>query len=343
MRSHLKINIKGRRFWKLFTLVGIAIFLACCDFLINNIQQPLIANAGDVININTRDSVFTNVNGGGSITANYIAGILMPKGWAGAANTTVTYTSNLGDGNMQLMPATVLEPESINNGTNLNYSQAMLKKFGIGGNLVNDLEWVVFRSVQQVNIGNTITILGNINFKIKVGVDGNTTIYKPAYVICESVDGLNHWNATTPDYGYANGARMTVNGPGDVNDLCDPQLTSFDPPKVLNNDIVTLSYNEKLDTVNTLKGTKLYLCVDTAYTSDGKKLTGFCTQSTKTLLTQTTANSGLYKLTFWPSAFFGLTAAQTVTKMVYYITDANGNKVGLGDTSTPFTYKFSCN
>jgi len=342
MRSYFNINIKGRNIWKFCALLALGIFLACCSLEIYNIQQPAIANAGDVITIITRDSVTTNIENG-PILANYVVGILLPKGWAGAANTTVTYTSNLGNGNMQLMPSTVIEPSTISSGANLNYAQSMQAKFGIGANLINDLEWVVFRSVDQISIANTITITGNVNFKIKVGVDGNTTIYRPAYVLCESTDGLGEYLGTTPDYASANGPRMTVNGPGDINDLVDPQLTSFDPPKSLQNDIVTLTYNEKLDTVHALSGTKLYFCVDTAYTSDGKSLTGFCAQSSKTQLIQTTATSGLYKFTFWPSSFFGLNSTQTVTKISYHIIDANGNQIGLGDTIAPFVYKFNCN
>jgi hypothetical protein len=343
MRSYFNITIKGRNIWKLCALVCLGIFLTCCVLKIYNIQQPITATAGSVITITTRDSVTTNIEGG-PIEANFVVGILLPVGFAGAQNTTVSYTSSLGNGNMELMPTTVVEP-STNGSTNLSYQASMLKKFGIGNNLVPDLEWVVFRSVNQVSISNGITILGNVNFQIKVGADGNTTIFKPAYVICESQDGLNYFagNLSDADFAFNNGARMTVNGPGDIVDLCDPQLTSFNPPKALQNDFLTITYNEALDSLKLLKGNNLYLCVDTAFLSDGTKLTGFCNQTPQTQLLETSSTSNLYTLTFWPSSLFKLTSTQTVISMDYHITDSNGNSVGLNDSSEPFKFKFNCN
>jgi hypothetical protein len=343
MRPNFNIHIKGRNLWKFCALMGLGIVLTCCVLQIYNINQPITATAGSTITITTRDSVTTNIDGG-PILANFVVGILLPKGFAGAANTTVSYTSTLGNGQMQLMPSSVIEPSTAGS-TNLSYSASMLAKFGIGNNLINDLEWVVFRSVDQVSISNGITILGNVNFQIKVGADGNTTIFKPAYVICESNDGLGYFvgNLSDPFFAFNNGARMTVNGPGDFNDLCDPQLTSFNPPKVLQNDLVTLTYNEGLDSLKLLQGNKLYLCVDTIYTSDGKKLTGFCSQTEQSQLLETSVTSNLYSLTFWPASFFKLSSTQTLIEMAYHIIDAKGNSVGLNDSKAPFIYKFSCN
>jgi hypothetical protein len=337
MRPYFKIHIKGANIWKACALIVLAVFLFCCQFLIYNIKQPATANAGQTININTRDSALSNV----ASTSNYIVGILLPKGFNGASNMKVTYTSSLGDGNMIPISPTIIEP-STNGSTHLNYSASMMAKFGIGNNLVNDLEWVVFIGTQAVNIPNG-SFTGNVNFQLKVGADNNTTIFKTAFVACESSDGLNLGGTPpAPDYAFNNGPRMVVNGTGDLNDLCDPQLTSLVPAKSLQNDFVTLTYNEGLDTLKILKGNNLYLCVDTAYTTDGSKLTGFCSQSAKTQLTQTSASSGLYTITFWPGSFLGLTSSQTITKMAYHIIDANGNKVGLGDTPSPFIYKYAC-
>lgn len=342
MRSYFNIKIKGKNLWKVCALFALAVFLVCCSIEISQLDQPTTGIAGQVLPITAHCTVSTNISNS-PILANYIIGFLMPKGWNAGANTTATYISTLGNGNMEEMPPSILETESINNGTNLSYSAAMLKKFGIGQNLVADMEWVVFRSTQQISIPNVVTITGEIDLKITAGIDGNTTIFKPAYVICESVDGISHFNSTTPDYGYLNGPRLTVTGPGDVVDLCDPLLTSLDPPKSLDNDFLTLTYNEKLDTANKVKGPNFYLCVDTVITSDNKKLTGFCTQSPKSILTQTTSNSGLYKITFWPRSFFSLPAGETASEMIYHIIDANGNKVGFADTDEAFTYKFKCN
>jgi hypothetical protein len=336
MRPYFKIHIKGSNIWKLCALVMLAVFLFCCQFIIYDIQQPTTANAGQTITITQRDSAVSNVAG----TENIIAGILLPKGFNGAQNMTVSYTSTIGNGTMQPISSSIIEP-STSGTTHLSYAASFMAKFGIGNNLVNDFEWVVFISTQPVNIPNG-SFVGTVNYQLKVGADGNTTIFKTAFVNCESTDGLNSGGSPpAPEYGFNDGPRMTVNGPGEFNDLCDPLLTSLVPAKALQNDFVTLTYSEGLDTLKLLKGNNLYLCVDTAYTSDGSKLTGFCSQSPKTQLTETSTNT--YTITFWPASLFGLSSSQTLTKMAYHIIDANGDKVGLGDTSSPFIFNYGCN
>jgi hypothetical protein len=347
MKQHL--NIKGKNLWKLCALGIMAIVIYCCDIAVTKIDQPTTAIAGTTIAITLHDSVTTNIAtppACACVNANYVMAFLAPKGWAAAQGATVSYTSSLGSGNMKLMPANILEPSTVNAGTNLTWVASLTQKFGIGKNLVKDVEWVVYESNEIYTIGNTITILGTINIKLPVGGDGNNTSYFPAYVTCDSYDGLNYYT-TTPDFSYNNGACLVQTGTnGALQDYCNPQLTSIDPPKSLSTEFITLSYNNKLDTAGTpLTGlTDLYLCVDTAYTSDGKALTNFCMQTKQTNLVQTTATSGLFKLTIWPQSFFGLSAGVTVNKMVYHITNNDGTKkVGYGgNPNVPFVYLFSC-
>src|ERR1700744_1682315 len=127
MRSYFKIHIKGAKIWKVCALVALAVLLFCCQFLITKITQPATANAGQTITIVTRDTAISNV----ASTSNYIVGILLPKGFDGAKNLTVTYKSTLGDGNMIPISPSIIEP-STQNSTHLNYSASMMAKFGIG-------------------------------------------------------------------------------------------------------------------------------------------------------------------------------------------------------------------
>jgi hypothetical protein len=341
MRS--KINIKGRILWKLCALAVLGISLTCCLVEVTSVDQPTTATAKQVVPITLHDSISTQVDNG-PISANYVFCLLAPKGWAAAQNTTVTYTSSLGNGSMQLMPSNIIEPA---NGK-VNWVASATAKFGIGKNLVNDVEWVVFESVQPISIANGISITGEINIKITVGADGNNTSYFPEYVTCESVDGISDdafW-VNGHDYSKNDGPCLVQTGTdGDLHDYCNPQLASFNPPKALDNEFITLTYNNLLTPTPLTGNNNLYLCVDSAYLSDGTALTNFCMQAEKTQLVQTSASSGLFTLTFWPRSFFGLTSTQTLSKLVYYVTDQTGSKrVGYGGSITsPFTYKFECN
>jgi len=345
MRSHIKI--KGRNLWKLCMLVVLGISLACCFVIVNNIDQPTTATAGQTITITLRDSVSTQINTGQNPypqPSNFVLAFLAPKGWdvTNNNNMVVSYTSTIGNGNMQLMPASAIEPN-----LKLPWVQAATTKFGIGKNLVNDVEWVVFESAVQYNLTNGMNFTGNITIKLKVGADGNNTSYFPEYVTCDSFDGFSEdlvWG-NAPIYSKNDGPCLVQTGTdGDLHDYCNPQLTSLNPPKSLDNEFVTLTYNNKLDATVLSNSTNLYLCVDSAYLSDGTALTNFCIQSEKSNLVQTSSNSGLFSLTFWPRSYFGLTASQTLTKLVYYITDQTGTKkVGYaGSPTTPFVYKFGC-
>lgn len=338
MRSYFDINIKGKRVWRACALIGLALFLTCCLVQIKSVDAPTTATAGDHFTIVTHDTLSLNADR----TCNFIIGILVPKGWDGAHNiTNVKYKSAKGDGPMQLISPTEIEPLSKDAGTNLSYPASMKSKFKIGGNVTDDLEWVVFEGTQQVSVANGDNIGGTISFDITVGADGNTTIYKPAYVICESADGLKNYDAADPYWGYFNGQVLTVNGPGDLVDLYNPQLISFDPPKTLDNEFLTLTYNEKLDTAHKVQGPNYYLCVDTLITSDNKVTTNICSQAIKAKFTPT--GNGLYRLTLWPHSYFGLPNGVTATQMIFHVADANGKKVGFADTDAGFIRKFKCN
>lgn len=340
------ISIKGKNIWKICALLVLAIVITCCITHIKSVDQPTTGVAGQTLTITLQDSVYINVNGGGSISANYVFAMLVPKGWAGAQNMTVSYVTTLGGtGTMVLMPSTTLEPQTVSAGTNLTWTNALKAKFGIEANLVDDLEWVVFESPKQITFPNTQIDLGTVTIKLKAGVDMNTTIYKPSYVICESQDGLDEDAAWSYQriYDIYNGPKLTVTGPNDVIDLCDPQLTSANPPKALDNEFVTISYNSTLDSLHLLQGNQFYLCVDSASTTDGKDVAGICTQTAASKLTETSATSNVYNITIWPRTYLGLTSTQQLSKLYYHIIDASGNRVGFNDTSSPFTFKFSCN
>lgn len=344
MRSYLRI--KGKNLWKVCALLVMGIAVAACYIQIQNIDQPATATVGQEITIQLTDSINTNIGGSGQTVAAYVLGVLLPKGWNGAANTKVTYTGDLGNGNMGLMPSSNIEPSSASAGTNLNWSASMMKKFGIRKNLVNDLEWVVFQSNQQFTFNNTTAYRADATIKIKAGADNNNTEFFTAFVIAETADGLNYWDPGTPDFNERDGDCLIVTGgsTGILNDYCHPQLTTIDPPKSTSNEFITLTFNNKLATTGLSGKSNLYLCVDTAYTSDGKTLTNFCAQTDKTHLVQTTSNSGLFSLTLWPKSFFGLSDTQTLTRMVYHVTDETGTvRVGYGgDPIAPFSYVFGC-
>ena len=331
----LYLRIKGKRIWHLCALVILGIVLACCGETITGIDQPDTATVGSVVPITVHVNIPTAGNGGPDYL---IFGFLVPKGWKAAQNTTITYTSpTLGNGSMVLIPNTTLAK----NGGGLNWPDDMKKTFGIGGNLIDDMEWVAYQT-DKAFTHNGSTLGGDLNIKIKVGADNNNTLVKLGYVITDSGNGFtSDGNGTYYSEKIAPSCFQLTGGTGDLIDFCNPQLTTINPPKSLDNDYITLTFDGNV--INTaLTGSDVtYICA-TAYTSDGKTI-NICEQTDKTKMVQIPSGSNKYQITFWPKAFFGLSDTQTIIKMDYFITDKTGNvKVGYGNTSSPFEYTFKC-
>ncbi|MDR3693402.1 DUF4961 domain-containing protein [Mucilaginibacter sp.] len=341
----VRLHIKGKNLWRLCTLIVLCIVLSCCYTIIDSVDQPGSAVVGSTVKITVNVKNSCNSSG----TARIIFGFLTPKGWKTGDNAKVTYSSSKGDGNMVLLPANSTIIAAHSNG--VNWPTYMKNFFGNAGNLIDDVEWVAYQSDVPVNYNNGDKITGTINITINnIGADGNPTLVKLAYVVANdqngfTFDGNDGDSSPTTEYynEFVNPSCFELTGgTGDLVDFCNPQLTTIDPPKSLDNDIVTLTYNNNVVTPALLANSSaVYLCA-TATMSDGKTVT-VCDQSAQTMLTQTSATSGIYRLTFWPRKLFGATTGQTVISMTYFITDKSGStKIGYGGTSAPFTYKFKC-
>ncbi|HEU4554745.1 MAG TPA: DUF4961 domain-containing protein [Chitinophaga sp.] len=334
-----RLRIKGRKIWMPAALLIVAIVFSFCHIKITKVTIPASANVGDVVPIQLDIDVSCNSDGSDKL----ILGVLMPKGWKGTQNLTATYKSSKGDGSFVMTPLTTLAPH----GDGKNWPDYMRATFGIAGNLIDDMEWVVMQSDVPFNYANNDKITGSIFLKLKVAADDNPTIVKLAYVVANTTNGFTSDNFTDAGYGataeYYNeyiGDCFTVNGgSGDLVDFCNPQLTIISPPKSLDNDLVTITFDSNVISTALTGSSEVYLCA-TGTTSDGKTIT-VCEQTDKTKMKPTSA--GRYEITMWPRSFFGVSDNQTVVSMTYYITDKTGTKqVGYGNTAAPFTYKFKC-
>ncbi|MEO6150850.1 MAG: DUF4961 domain-containing protein [Mucilaginibacter sp.] len=343
MRSH--IHIKGVKLWMLCAVMVIGVAITFCTTKITSVEEPSTAVIGETINVKLTVDFTAVINLDPPYLANYVVAILAPKGWKIAENTAITYTSNKGNGKMRLLDPTRLEPTQANNG--LTWPQSLKSKFGIGGNLVDDVEWVAFESETQYPFANGDNLQAVVNIQMKVGADNNTTLTRLGYVVCDSKDGILVGVGTT-GVAYASyfGGCLTVGGgtTGDVLNFCDPQLASVDPPKAVDNDLLTFKFDSNVQSTLLDGNDDVHLCIDATITDTGSGATHtvqVCDGSEKTKLKKISA--GKYGLTIWPQGFFGLTETEVITRMSYYITNNTGAiKVGYQNTAAPFTYKFKC-
>ncbi|SFW84398.1 DUF4961 domain-containing protein [Chitinophaga sancti] len=334
-----RLKIKGRKIWMLSALLLIGIVFSFCHIKIAKVTIPASAKVGDVVPIQL--DIDESCNSGGS--DRLILGVLMPKGWKGTQNMTATYKSSKGDGSFTMVPVTTLAAH----GDGKNWPDYMRATFGIAGNLIDDMEWVVMQSDNPFTYANGDKITGSIFINLKVGADDNPTVVKLAYVVANTTNGFTSDTYFDEGYGptaeyynqYVGDCFTVTGGSGDLVDFCNPQLTTIAPPKSLDNDLVTISFDSNVTETELSGSDEVYLCA-TGTTNDGKTIT-VCEQTSKTLIKA--VGSGRYEITFWPRSFFGISDNQTLTNMTYFITDKTGTKqVGYGNTAAPFTYKFKC-
>src|SRR5665213_53684 len=209
-------------------------------------------------------------------TDRQVVGICVPKSWNAASHATITYTSDVGNGKMVLIPDGITEPSS-----KLSYSAAMMKKFGIGPNYINDMEWVVFWTDNKLSAANGNTVNGKIYISIKTGTDYLS--FKPGYGMCEDEDGLS--DANSGYYQSQFGTCMEVIGSGDedIQDFCNPQIGIGEPSTATENDIITIKYNASLDTSLLKSQSNIYFCAK-AYETNGDSVE-ICQPSAQTKLT----------------------------------------------------------
>ncbi|WP_343671066.1 DUF4961 domain-containing protein [Chitinophaga sp.] len=334
-----RLNIKGRKIWMLSALLLIGIVFSFCHIKITKVTIPASAKVGDVVPIQLDIDESCNSSGSDRL----ILGVLMPKGWKGTQNMTATYRSSKGDGSFTMVPLTT--PAA--HGDGKNWPDYMRATFGIAGNLIDDMEWVVMQSDNPFTYANGDKITGSIYINLKVGADDNPTVVKLAYVVANTSNGFTSDTYFDEGYGptaeyynqYVGDCFTVTGGSGDLVDFCNPQLTTVSPPKSLDNDLVTISFDSNVIETELSGSDEVYLCA-TGTTSDGQTIT-ICEQTTKTLMKA--VGGGRYEITLWPRSFFGVSDSQTVTNMTYFITDKTGTKqVGYGNTTAPFTYKFKC-
>lgn len=330
MKKLFGINIKY-----VFLSLGllIVVFLAQCGLEALSISVPNGGNANEIstFKINTKTDSRINTNDPDpTYTTRMIVGFLVPKSWNAAENTVVSFTStDKGNGTMELMPETAKDPK-----TGLSWSEAAKHQFGIGSNLIDDLEWVVYRTTSTytfVNNGNT-----DIEITIKSKLGPENMLVQLGFFVGSIKEGID--NTDFQKYAFSEPFEVK-NGTGDLIDFVNPQLGKVDPVKSLDNDIITLTFDAGVTETDLSNTDDIYLCAKAIL--DNGDVTEVCEQTDKTRLKPIGGKK--FIIDFWPRGFFDTPKGRSIVKLEYYFKDITGNgKVGYGNTADPFKYTFVC-
>lgn len=333
LRKGKKINTKKLLLGlaKITGILLIAVYIASCMF-IDSVDVPPSAPA----NTNTDFVMHIRIRPNASNTSKLVIGFMAPKGWNAGENTTVSFTSNGGNGTMERMPAGTICPSA--NGAD--WPNALKTKFGIGGNLIDDVEWIIFQSVNSYSVGSSTSIDAAVKITSKTGSEN--MLVKLGFFSGNSADGLSVGINGVPTYSsFISSCFQVTDGDGDVVDFCNPQLAFIEPAKALDNDIITLTFDNGVISTPLENVNDIYLCVK-AITNDGGNIE-VCERTNKTKFKPT--NGGRFRADFWPRGFFNVPEGKTLVRLEYFVTNADGSiKVGYGGSTTqPFLYTFKCN
>ena len=326
---------KKKNFRKLLIAFVLLALVIACSTDITGIDQPETVNAGE--NLTAVVKVHLDV-AGTNLGKTLVVGFLVPKSWNASKNTSVYYTCtalSADNEKMSLMPASEKETN-----TQISWPEALMqdKRYALMGNLINDMEWVVFRSTKTYDVNSSI----DYTVKIVTKTGEQNLLVNLGYFVGNTYNGL----AAPGSDKYHDGryARLSViNGTGDLIDFINPQLSMMELSKATDNDIQTIFYDGDLITTPLSSETKIYLCAK-GYTTDGQVIEQ-CGVSDKTAF-KPAPGINKFRFDFWPRSFFGLKENQSLTKMEYFLTDATGTKkIGYGGStlpSDPFKFTFNC-
>ena len=318
-----------------FSVLGLALVVAVavfgCVFLDGYTIAQLDENGKEVYYAKANSDVLFTVNGhvecrttdSNGLNTKLVFAILAPKDWDVANHAVVTYKCDLADDrDVEMSMSVIPESQLPKSGGGRTWRQCLSNEYGVGPNVLDDMEWVVYQTDITWNIRNNQdptykifvrTKTGRRNLKCKLGFfvnhtdhgfGGGTTDQKVTFASeCFEVD---------------EGVGMTI-------DFCNRHFNRISPLTALQNDYVTVSYQGDVDQ----SGNPLYNESDIylqgkAVTTDGKVYT-IDQRNDATRMKPVDSMGKTYSITIWPAGFFGVPIDEQVDHFEYYFTNSDGS------------------
>ncbi|MDR1120390.1 MAG: DUF4961 domain-containing protein [Dysgonamonadaceae bacterium] len=253
----------------------------------------------------------------GNISTRLIFSFLAPKSWNAAANTTVTYIDTYSPGvvkTMSLIPAETAPSSK----QGMTWAAALRAEYGVGPNVLDDMEWVTYQSNETYSVGNGDKQSAAIKVVTKVGTD-NIRV-KLGFYVDHSDNGLGgNVNNNASHAVFYTDCIKVLNGEGDLIDFCEPHFNLVVPVNATKNDILSIKFQGDIRP-NDLDGIdEIYLVA--------KATTNFNSEyeiSEKSAKTRMVHESGkTYSVTCWAADYFGIPENEEIIRIKYYFTNSD--------------------
>ena len=268
---------------------------------------------------------------------------LVPKSWNARENTTITYTDTYQPGvvkSMSIIPVEV----SPTNRQGMTWDGALKLLYGVGSNVLDDMEWVTFQTDEIYEVKNGDKPSAKITIVTKVGPENLR--FKLGYVINTVSDGLSSETLLGKPEDYRKFGETdcieVVDGEGDLVDFCELHFNLVVPSNATKDDILTIRFQGDIAS-NDLDGIDEIYLVSKATTAGGDYEVN--EKSAKTRMVHESGRT--YSLTFWAADYFGIPDNEEILRIDYYFTNLDGSRSVMqtydnGDPDSWFTKAIIC-
>lgn len=335
-------------------LLVLSLVVFGCSFLIKDVNVKQENEAGEMVAYIKAGEVATftfsgtiSIEGDAS-NETFIVAFLAPRSWNVRQNATVTYKEDRYNPEINNRMIAMQDSEQPANYKGMTWSAALKKKYGVRSNVLNDMEWIAFKSDNYEKVNGTI----NFTVTIKCNSGKSNLKFRPSFFINHSSDGLGG-NNERYDVKDADDCFEVVEGLGAVIDFCSTHYYQIEPLSALQDDYVTFTFQGDINTNDLTKFENVYIEA-TAYTIEGKTYV-INEKSTKTLMKRET-KLPRYNITLWPGGFFNIPEGETISRIEYIFTNEDGTvSISQSDDSRdnegeeveegvkePFVFEFQC-
>lgn len=332
----------------------IALFAACVYLDSVSIDQPQ-PDGSKAPRIEVGKTAVFKVNGHLSVAEDrkeadiFVFAMLAPTSMDIRNNATVSYHANvlLDPADEQTM-SPIPEKTSPKNMQGYTWSEALMERFGIGPNRLNDMEWVVWQADVPVWAFNSSKPEYEITIKCDVGNDNLTTCF--GFFVNYLEDGLSQ---DTDRFKVAFSDPFTVYGDeGETTDYTRIRFNMLEPNRALQNDLVTFTFSGDAFENDLIQYDEIFFEA-TAYTEEGG-VYSVKKHDASTLMTRAETDNHNYSITIWPADFFSIPYGESISYIEYLFSNRSGSVVvnkSLGDKMNgdtpasddiPFRFTMSC-
>ena len=309
--------------------VCIAVFASCVYLDSIDVKQPQ-GDGSMAAKINAGEIATFVMNGHIEVAGDQVQyddrlifAILVPKAWKLLENNPqVTYrTTVLETWETVSTMSPIPDTQSPKNMQGYTWPDALMERFGVGTNVLNDMEWVAFKSDKGYHLNNGDKPYFEVTVKCYVGMQNLRA--RLGFFINRDDDGLSqddrYFKASFSD-------PFTVeNGTGTYIDFCTYHYNAVEPLESNQNDFITFSFIGSAH-LNDLSATGEVYFNAVAHTDAGNTYEVMA-RDASTLMKRENSYSSTYKKTIWPAGYFGIPEGETITKIEYQFVNADGTIV----------------